>query len=135
IEAEALRAMAPFALMARAGDAVARLALAIAPHAERVLVFAGPGNNGGDGLAAATRLRALGKDAAVVLLGDAAALPADAAQAPRRAQQAGVPISPWPRDAAPAPELVIDALLGIGAPRAPAGALAEAVRASAAHAA
>ena len=128
IEAEALRAAAPFALMARAGDAVARLALAIAPHAERVLVFAGPGNNGGDGLEAARRLRALGKDAAVVLLGDAAALPADAAEAHRRAQQAGVPISPWPADPALAPDLVIDALLGIGGSRAPAGALAEAVR-------
>jgi len=135
IEAEALHSAAPFTLMARAGDAVARLALAIAPHAERVLVFAGPGNNGGDGLEAATRLRALGKDAAVMLLGDAAALPADARQAHARAQEAGVPISSAQPEAAPAPDLVIDALLGIGGSRAPAGALADAVREIAAHAA
>ena len=35
------------ALMRRAGEAVARLALAVAPHARRVWVAAGPGNNGG----------------------------------------------------------------------------------------
>jgi len=129
IEAAALRAAPPFALMARAGDAVARLALALAPHARRVLVFAGPGNNGGDGIEAATRLRALGKDAAVVLLGDPAALPADAAQAYARARQAGVPISPGSANAASGdvPELVIDALLGLGATRPPAGDLAAAI--------
>jgi hydroxyethylthiazole kinase-like uncharacterized protein yjeF len=135
IEAEALRAVPPFTLMARAGDAVARLALALAPHAGQVLVFAGPGNNGGDGLEAAARLRASGKEAVVVLVGDAAALPADAGQALVRARQAGVAISPWPARPAPAPDLVIDALLGIGASRAPQGPLADAIREIVAHAA
>ena len=60
IEADGLRDAQAFALMARAGEAVARLALALAPHAERVLVLAGPGNNGGDGLEAAARLRDFG---------------------------------------------------------------------------
>ena len=60
IERVALAAVPAFTLMARAGDAVARLALALAPHARRVVVFAGPGNNGGDGLVAATRLHAMG---------------------------------------------------------------------------
>ena len=127
IEAEALRDAPDFTLMARAGDAVARLALALAPHAERVLVLAGPGNNGGDGLEAATRLRAFGKDAAVVLLGDPAALPADAAQAHARARQAGVPISPWPPASSDPPGLVIDALLGLGGSRAPSGDMAAAI--------
>ena len=130
IEAEALRDAPAFSLMARAGDAVARLVLALAPHAERVLVLAGPGNNGGDGLEAAARLRAFGKDAAVVLLGDPAALPADAAQAHARARQAGVPISPWPAAASDAPGLVIDALLGLGASRPPAGDMAARSRSS-----
>ena len=108
--------------MARAGDAVARLALALAPHAERVLVLAGPGNNGGDGLEAATRLRAFGKDAAVVLLGDPAALPADAAEALRArtpGRRSDLALARRPR--ATAPGLVIDALLGLGASRPPAG--------------
>jgi len=135
IEAEALRDAPAFSLMARAGDAVARLALALAPHAERVLVLAGPGNNGGDGLEAASRLRAFGKDAAVVLVGDPAALPADAAQAHARALQAGVPVSPWPPAAGYAPGLVIDALLGIGASRPPTGDMAAAIALVAAFAA
>jgi hydroxyethylthiazole kinase-like uncharacterized protein yjeF len=135
IEAEALRSAPPFTLMARAGDAVARLALALAPHAERVLVFAGPGNNGGDGLEAAARLRSFGKDAAVLLVGDPATLPADAKHAHARAQQAGVAISRWPSSLpAATPGLVIDALLGIGASRPPAGDLAAAIAEIAAHA-
>ncbi|MEO5883305.1 MAG: NAD(P)H-hydrate dehydratase [Caldimonas sp.] len=125
IEAEARRDASPFSLMARAGDAVALLALALAPHAGRILVLAGPGNNGGDGLEAATRLRALGKDVTVLLLGEPAALPADAAQAHARARQAGVPVSPWPATSQPMPGLVIDALLGLGTSRPPAGAIAE----------
>ena len=138
IEAAALRGVAPFTLMANAGDAVARLALALAPHARSVLVFAGPGNNGGDGIEAATRLRELGKNASVRLAGDASALPADAARALLRAQQAGVRIEPFSadgRDGPARPELVIDALLGIGASRPPAGAIAAAIGSIAALAA
>ena len=138
IEASAAAGIAPFTLMARAGDAVARLALALAPHAGHVLIVAGPGNNGGDGIEAATRLRALGKDASVLLVGDAQALPADAAQALARAQQAGVRIGTAATgDAAPrqTPELVVDALLGIGASRAPGGAIGAAIERIAALAA
>jgi hydroxyethylthiazole kinase-like uncharacterized protein yjeF len=130
IEAAATAGVAPFTLMARAGDAVARLALALAPHARHVLIVAGPGNNGGDGIEAATRLRELGKDASVWLVGDAAALPADAAHALARAQQAGVRIGTAAMaDAASSetPGLVVDALLGIGASRAPAGAIGAAI--------
>jgi hydroxyethylthiazole kinase-like uncharacterized protein yjeF len=137
-EAAALAAAAPFALMARAGDAVARLALAIAPHAERVVIFAGAGNNGGDGIEAATRLNAMGKRATVLRVGTKAAPPADAAQALARAIAAGVAISDWNGDARAAEhdaDLVVDALLGIGAARAPEGDLAAAIACIAKHAA
>ena len=40
-------------LMQRAGRACAQLAQALAPHAQHMWVLCGPGNNGGDGLAAA----------------------------------------------------------------------------------
>lgn len=117
-------------LMARAGLAVARLALAMAPHARTVQVFAGPGNNGGDGLVAARHLQVAGKRVVVTMLGDPARLPPDAATAFADALAAGVPWRPWPgREAALAApcDLAIDALLGLGAARAVAGDLAEAI--------
>jgi len=129
LERDALARVAPFTLMARAGDAVARLALAVAPHAERIVVFAGPGNNGGDGLEAATRLAAFGKRAVVVRVGARATLPADAAQALARANAATIEVRDWSSDAVADGDvdLVVDALLGIGAARAPADDLAAAI--------
>ena len=43
-------------LMARAGRSVADLTMALAPHARRIWIACGPGNNGGDGLVAARHL-------------------------------------------------------------------------------
>jgi hydroxyethylthiazole kinase-like uncharacterized protein yjeF len=127
LERAALADVAPFTLMARAGDAVARLALAVAPHAERIVVFAGPGNNGGDGIEAATRLAALGKRALVLRVGARATPPADAAQALMRAQAAGIEMRDWPPATDVDADLVVDALLGIGASRAPDGEIADAI--------
>ncbi len=130
-EAGAIAAMPAFTLMARAGDCVARLALALAPHARTVRVFAGPGNNGGDGIEAATRLCAFGKDASVVLVADATRLPADASRALERATQSGVVVLGFGRRDEPleggVPDLVIDALLGIGASRPPESTIAAAI--------
>ncbi|MEP7138413.1 MAG: NAD(P)H-hydrate dehydratase [Caldimonas sp.] len=134
-EAAALAAVAPFTLMGRAGECVARLALAITPHARKVLVFAGPGNNGGDGLEAATRLREFGKETSVILVGEASRLPSDAARALERARSAGVDIrafDPGASDDADgfgSPDLVIDALIGIGLSRPPEGPMAAAIQA------
>ncbi len=126
IEAEALAAHPPRALMHAAGTAVARLALAVAPHARRVWVACGPGNNGGDGLVAATALHRAGLSVQATLLGDAERLPDDARQALADARLGGVPVSN--EVGSDAPDLCIDALLGLGASRAPDGVLAEAVR-------
>jgi len=116
-------------LMARAGDAVARLALAIAPHAQRVWVAAGPGNNGGDGLEAAAHLCQAGRQVVVTLLGDAGALPDDAREALARARAAGVQVvESLGEPALAAHDIAIDALLGIGVTRAPQGAIADAIR-------
>jgi hydroxyethylthiazole kinase-like uncharacterized protein yjeF len=125
-EQAALQASAPQALMARAGLAAARLARALAPHAQRVQVWAGPGNNGGDGLVAARHLHTAGRQVLVQLLGDAAALPADAAWALQQARAAGVPITTGVGAMAGC-ELALDALLGLGTRRAPGGAIAEAI--------
>ena len=64
----ALQALSPTPLMQSAGLACARLALAVAPHARRVWVAAGPGNNGGDGLEAALHLHRWGKEVVVSLV-------------------------------------------------------------------
>ena len=126
-EHAALATAAPQALMQAAGLAVARAALALAPHAQQVQVWAGPGNNGGDGLVAARHLHAAGKQVQLTWLGDPARLPADAAAALAQAQAAGVRIERSARANAPAPALVIDALLGLGMSRAPEGPIAAAI--------
>jgi len=69
IESEAARTLPPHSLMQRAGSAVARLAQACFPHARRVVVLAGAGNNGGDGLVAATQLHQAGRDVLVLACG------------------------------------------------------------------
>ena len=116
----ALQALSPTPLMQSAGLACAQLALAVAPHAQRIWVAAGPGNNGGDGLEAALHLHQWGKDV-VVSLAASERSPADAQAALQRAQQAGVRIrSGVPTEwlhAMAAQDLCVDALLGIGATR------------------
>jgi hydroxyethylthiazole kinase-like uncharacterized protein yjeF len=131
IEQAALATLPPHTLMARAGLAVARLAQALAPHARCIWVACGPGNNGGDGLVAATHLhrqsRANGgrPQIVVTLCGDPARLPPDAALALTHAQAAGVRLA----DAPPVSfDLAIDALLGIGRLRPAHGMLAEHLR-------
>ncbi len=127
IEQAALAPLAPHALMQRAGDAVARLALALAPHAQRVRIVAGTGNNGGDGLDAAIRLQHAGKAVEVLLLGEPQA--DDARDALARARDAGVAIHAEVTAPLGTQDLAIDALLGIGASRPAEGALRDAIAA------
>lgn len=121
----------PHVLMQRAGLAVARLALALAPHAQRIWIAAGPGNNGGDGFEAALHLQRTGRQVSVSDFGSAAR-PADAAASLARARAAGVQIDAG-LPAGPQADLVIDALLGLGTTRPASGAIAEAVHRLNAH--
>ena len=122
IEQAAAASLAPHTLMQRAGAAVARLALAVAPHARTIWVACGPGNNGGDGFEAAMHLRQRGKEAVVSWLGDEAKLPADAKASLQRARAAGVTFALQP----PAQwDLAIDAMLGLGNARPLDGTLAD----------
>lgn len=124
LEQQAQALLPPHALMQRAGLAIARLAMALAPHARTGWVACGPGNNGGDGLEAAAHLQAWGWDVTVTHLPPTQALPTDAAAALQRAQQAGVRFAAHAPPGLTPQDLAIDALLGIGArPMAP-GALA-----------
>ncbi len=113
---QALQAASPAQpLMRRAGLSVARLALALAPGAERIWIACGPGNNGGDGYEAAALLQQAGKQVHVTACGSADRRPADAAAALQRAQRAGVRIDAMlDRQAAATSGLAIDALFGLG---------------------
>ncbi len=126
LERVALSRLAPHTLMKRAGEAVARLALALAPHAQVIRVAAGTGNNGGDGLDAAIHLRHAGKTVEVLLLGEPSA--EDARDALARARDAGVPIHAAASQPLGPLDLAIDALLGIGASRPAEGALLAALQ-------
>ena len=99
--------------MQRAGLSVARLTLAVRPHAQRIWVACGPGNNGGDGFEAAMQLHRLGKQVVVTWTGPGKnGSPPDAQASWERAVAAGVPMAAEPP---PAFDVCIDALLGIGA--------------------
>ena len=123
IEHTAQAALPPHTLMQRAGLAVAQLALALAPHARRIWVACGPGNNGGDGLEAAMHLQRWGKLPVVSWLGSPDKAPEDAAASYQRAVDSGVTFTETPPHDY---DLCIDALLGMGADnRAPEGRMAE----------
>ncbi|MET1116349.1 MAG: NAD(P)H-hydrate dehydratase [Comamonas sp.] len=114
MEAAAASGLPAHCLMQRAGAAAARLAQAIAPHARRIWIACGPGNNGGDGLEVALRLHVAGRAVSVTWLGQPDTAPPDARAAWQRAVDAGVVFAPGsPADLGPR-DLCIDALLGIG---------------------
>ncbi|TWG80500.1 hydroxyethylthiazole kinase-like uncharacterized protein yjeF/hydroxyethylthiazole kinase-like uncharacterized protein yjeF [Cupriavidus gilardii J11] len=90
LEQDARQRLAPFTLMSRAGGAAARWLTRHAPPG-MLLMLAGPGNNGGDAVVAATRLHETGRPVEIWLIGDPARLPSDAARAWHEAVAAGVP--------------------------------------------
>src|SRR3954447_6125306 len=117
------------ALMEKAGRAVAD-AVARHPLGTRVLVVAGPGNNGGDGFVAARVLAERGYPVRLMLFGAAAALRGDAARA---AEQWKGEIEPASADKVAGVGVIVDALFGAGLNRAAEGiprALIEAINAS-----
>ena len=126
IEQQMVGEFSPHTLMQRAGFSVARLALALAPHARCIWIACGPGNNGGDGFEAALHLHQWGKSVVVTWTGlppGKAELPPDAQASRQRALAAGIAMASEPP---PGFDLCIDALLGIGAvldPARPGGAL------------
>lgn len=114
LESRCAQDLPPHTLMQRAGLSVARLALALAPHAKTYWLACGPGNNGGDGLEAALHLARWGKQPILTWLGDESHAPADALASLHGARAAGVVFAAAPP---PAFDFAIDALLGLGQAR------------------
>jgi hydroxyethylthiazole kinase-like uncharacterized protein yjeF len=114
LERLAAAGLPPHTLMQRAGLSVARLTLALAPHARRIWVACGPGNNGGDGFEAALHLHRWGKNVTLTWTGlppGKTGQPPDAQASRERALAAGVPMVAEPPEGF---DFCIDALLGIG---------------------
>ena len=97
-------------LMEKAGRAIAD-AVARHPLGTRVVVVAGPGNNGGDGFIAARVLAERGYPVRMLLLGDVSVLRGDAAEAARRWAR---PIEQATVEAVGRAGAIVDALFGAG---------------------
>ncbi len=127
IEHTALQQLPAFTLMSRAGAAAADWLAHHAPDGP-LLLLAGPGNNGGDALVAATHLHRNGRAVQAWLIAEPDRLPADAARAWQEARNAGVPVRVMPDDNA-LPDWphgcagIVDGLLGIGLNRPASGAM------------
>lgn len=127
IEQAALSGLPAGTLMQRAGQAAADLArtlLADARGKGRILVLAGPGNNGGDALETAACLARAGLETLAVRYAGPQAQSADCALALAHAEQSGVRVvEPAQLPSTADWALVIDGLFGIGLGRPLSGAI------------
>ena len=121
-------------LMENAALGVADALGASFPRARRVLVYCGPGNNGGDGLAVARQLDARGYDVEVRLARFGATLSGDCAAQLEVARRLGLDVRELVSDgegaggaSARGVDVVVDALFGAGLTRPLAGPWAELV--------
>ena len=113
------------ALMPLAGLAAAEYARELlGEYGRKVLVLAGPGNNGGDAFEVATHLKRWFYGVELVFAGDEHQLSADALAALKKWRACGGNTYAAP-PAALAPDLVVDGLFGIGLARALEGGYAE----------
>lgn len=126
VEAAVLSVEPPPPLMERAGLAAARIARQMLGAGNRILVVAGPGNNGGDAFVAARHLRQWWHEVTVIFAGTAERLSAEARAALDEWRAAGGAMSlEWPGDGRF--DLVLDGLFGIGLERPLEGRSAELV--------
>lgn len=119
-------------LMQKAGLAVADC-VARRPLGIKVVLVAGPGNNGGDAFVAARILRERGYRLRMLLVGDPARLKGDAAEAARQWGGPTEPADPAALAGLAAADIIVDGLFGAGLDRPVEGlprALIEAMNAS-----
>lgn len=113
IEAQVYQQTPSFAVMEKAGNAVAALAQTMVHKNASIIVIAGKGNNGGDGYIAAHTLQKNGFNVSVIAMGAIDTLPPDAHTAAKKWCET----NPLLTDTLPPADLYIDALLGIGLTR------------------
>jgi hydroxyethylthiazole kinase-like uncharacterized protein yjeF len=132
IEEAAKSSLAPGSLMQAAGSAAAEFAKKIicSPN-EKILVLAGPGDNGGDALEAAQLLSASGLDVTIILCDVNCQYSSEAQQCMQRAKSTDVTFFDIEHFLLAAEEqwgLVIDGIFGIGLTRAITGQVASLVQ-------
>jgi ADP-dependent NAD(P)H-hydrate dehydratase / NAD(P)H-hydrate epimerase len=118
-------------LMENAGSAVADHVLSQYGSAQRIVVFCGKGNNGGDGFVAARHLQERGKNVRVILLADPNDLQGDAAAMYRKLPVEAVAVhsgEELSHVGASQADLYVDAILGTGFKPPVKGIYAEAIQ-------
>jgi NAD(P)H-hydrate epimerase len=116
-----------YSLMCRAGEAAARVLQQRYPLAHRIIVLAGPGNNGGDGYVLARVLKRAGRDVRLLTLNER--MPDGDAGRARADWEAGGGRCEVYSEMPPAADVLVDALFGIGLGRPLEGVAARAVEA------
>ena len=107
-------------LMEMAADALARAAQSLAGENRTAAVFCGPGNNGGDGLAAARILTDMGFAVRCFLVGSREKMTEDARAMERELQSAGGDLEDFDGSDAALPAyikgvgVIVDAVFGVG---------------------
>lgn len=124
-------------LMERAAEAVAKKILQITEQTagnRKITIFCGPGNNGGDGIAAARLLMKAGCEVRVYLVGDRAKMTPDSLAMEQNLLLAGGKLEDYMLDGSIQQEWIqsssclIDALFGVGLKRPITGDFLSAVR-------
>ncbi len=108
--------LAEIELMQRAGRSVWRALLRRWPGVEKITVFAGSGNNGGDAFVVALCARESGVDVQLLLQGDLSRQSDTSRHFRERYERAGGSIETWQGQAIGG-EAIVDGLLGIGLQR------------------
>ncbi len=112
-------------LMERAGNSIWHILQEKWPDAKRLVVFCGPGNNGGDGYVLARLALSQMEAVDVYYLGDLNALKPAARAAYEGCVERGINVLPWQDYQPSSADVMVDALLGIGFEGALEGAFAE----------
>ena len=116
-------------LMESAGRGVADIVTNFAANSNRVVVLAGPGNNGGDGFVAARILHEQGFPVIVGLLGEESNISGDAKIALASLKNSSIPTKILTKEIVHDGDIFIDALFGAGLCREIEGVAAESIEA------
>jgi len=116
-----------YALMCQAGRACLQALRKRWPHARRIVILCGAGNNAGDGYVVGRLAREVGLAARILYLADPQKLRGDAETAWRDAFAEDLEIQPYDSQRLTPADVIVDALLGTGLQRAVSGAWADTI--------